>query len=93
LVSHGPYKKWCVQSRSGLEGNNCRGSRAGCNRGGVLRGGTLPLQLFDQGAHRNLGNFSCWKTIFKSRMPVIEATDADKTCQLSYPVIHLSRAS
>src|SRR5438477_11776888 len=37
LVSHGPYKKWCVQSRSGFEGNNCRGSRAGCNRGGFLR--------------------------------------------------------
>src|SRR6266536_6665392 len=52
-----------------------------------------PLQLFDQGVGGNLGNFPCWKTIFNSRMPVIEATDADKTSQLSDPVIHLSRAS
>jgi hypothetical protein len=60
---------------------------------GVLQAARQPLPLLDQGVRRNLGNFSCWKTIFKSRMPVIEATDADKTCQLSYPVIHLSRAS
>jgi hypothetical protein len=93
LVSHGPYKKWCVQSRSGFEGNNCKGSRAGCNRRGVLQAARLPLKLLDQGVRMNLGNFPCWKTIFKSRMPAIEATDADKTSQLSDPVIYLSRAS
>src|SRR5437879_4877768 len=47
----------------------------------------------DQAVRVNPGNFPCWETIFKSRMPVIEATDADKTCKLSDPVIHLSRAS
>ncbi len=93
LVSHGPYKKWCVQNRSGFEGNNCRGSRAGCNRRGVLQAARVPLQLLDQGVRRNLGNFSCWKTILNSRMPVVEAADADKTSQLSDLVIHLSRAS
>ena len=76
-----------------FEGNNCRGSRAGCNRDGLLQAARLPLKLLDEGLPMNLGNFPCWKTIFKSRMPVIEATDADKTSQLSDPVIHLSRAS
>jgi len=93
LVSHGPYKKWCVQSRSGFEGNNCRGSRAGCNHGGILQAARLPLQPLDQAVRVNPGNFPCWETIFKSRMPVIEATDADKTCKLSDPVIHLRRGS
>src|SRR5262249_51923870 len=59
--------------------------------GDVLHATRVPLQAFNLCVRMNLAIFLDWKTILESKIPMIEATDADKTSNLLGPAGRISR--